>query len=43
MMTTEVAHATIPVNEPLIGAREAAYVADCMRSGWISIRRTAHA
>ena len=36
MMTTEVAHTTIPVSEPLIGAREAAYVADCMRSGWIS-------
>jgi perosamine synthetase len=26
----------IPVNEPLIGEREAAYVLDCMRSGWIS-------
>ncbi len=26
----------IPVNEPLIGAREQAYVADCMASGWIS-------
>ena len=29
-------HATIPVNEPLIGDREAAYVLDCVRSGWIS-------
>ncbi len=26
----------IPVNEPLIGEREAAYVLDCVRSGWIS-------
>jgi perosamine synthetase len=37
-MTASLAHApaTIPVNEPLIGVREARYVADCMRSGWIS-------
>ena len=26
----------IPVNEPLLGEREAEYVADCLRSGWIS-------
>jgi perosamine synthetase len=26
----------IAVNEPLIGEREAAYVLDCVRSGWIS-------
>jgi perosamine synthetase len=31
-----VAEPFIPVNEPLIGAREQAYVADCMRTGWIS-------
>ena len=30
------APALIPVNEPLIGAREAAYVADCVASRWIS-------
>lgn len=40
-MTTEQAAAVAappftPVNEPLIGARERAYVADCMASGWIS-------
>jgi perosamine synthetase len=35
-MTTDVAPATILVNEPLIGERETAYVLDCMRSGWIS-------
>ena len=34
-MTTPVAE-MIPVNEPLIGARETAYVLDCMQSGWIS-------
>lgn len=28
--------ALIPVNEPLVGARETEYVLDCMRSGWIS-------
>jgi len=27
---------TIPVNEPLFGERELAYVADCVRSGWVS-------
>jgi perosamine synthetase len=26
----------IPVNEPLIGEKEIAYVTDCLRSGWIS-------
>ena len=26
----------IPVNEPLVGAREEQYVLDCLRSGWIS-------
>ena len=26
----------IPVNEPLVGERELAYVADCVRTGWIS-------
>jgi perosamine synthetase len=26
----------IPVNEPLIGEREATYALDCVRSGWIS-------
>lgn len=26
----------IPVNEPLIGAREQEYVDDCLRTGWIS-------
>jgi perosamine synthetase len=36
-MTTDAALAElIPVNEPLIGDREAAYVLDCVRSGWIS-------
>ena len=35
-MTTDLAPATIPVNEPLIGERETTYVLDCMRSGWIS-------
>ena len=37
-MTTDLAPApvAISVNEPLIGEREARYVADCMRSGWIS-------
>ncbi len=35
-MTTDLGPATIPVNEPLIGERETAYVLDCMRSGWIS-------
>lgn len=35
-MTTAIAPANIPVNEPLIGERETAYVLDCMRSGWIS-------
>lgn len=29
-------HDVIPVNTPLIGAREAAYVRDCIESGWIS-------
>lgn len=28
--------AMIPVNEPLVGALEAGYVADCMQTGWIS-------
>ncbi len=27
---------TIPVNEPLLGGREAEYVLDCIGSGWIS-------
>src|SRR5919108_3008121 len=27
---------TIPVNEPALGERELEYVADCIRSGWIS-------
>lgn len=36
-MTVETAlSGVIPVNEPLIGEREAAYVLDCVRSGWIS-------
>ena len=26
----------IPVNEPLIGGRELEYVAECVRTGWIS-------
>ena len=26
----------IPVSQPVLGTREAAYVAECMRSGWIS-------
>lgn len=26
----------IPVNEPLVGEREAEYVAECLRTGWIS-------
>ena len=26
----------IPVNEPLVGEKEIVYVADCLRSGWIS-------
>ncbi len=30
------AESFIPVNEPLIGAREQSYVMDCMRTGWIS-------
>ncbi len=32
----EAAQSFIPVNEPLVGEREAAYVLDCMRTGWIS-------
>jgi dTDP-4-amino-4,6-dideoxygalactose transaminase len=36
-MTIEIAPAEmIPVNEPLVGEREAAYALDCIRSGWIS-------
>jgi perosamine synthetase len=35
-MTIETAPAIIPVNEPLMGEREAAYTLDCVRSGWIS-------
>ena len=27
---------TIPVNEPLLGEREAEYVMECLRTGWIS-------
>lgn len=27
---------TIPVNEPLLSGREAEYVLDCVRSGWVS-------
>ncbi|HRT84942.1 MAG TPA: DegT/DnrJ/EryC1/StrS family aminotransferase, partial [Bacteroidales bacterium] len=26
----------IPVNEPLIGHKEIAYVTDCLQTGWIS-------
>ncbi len=26
----------IPVNEPLLGTQEAAYVAECVRTGWVS-------
>ena len=26
----------IPVNEPLLGEKEIAYVTDCLRTGWIS-------
>jgi perosamine synthetase len=36
-MTTAIAQRErIPVNEPLIGERERAYVRDCIDSGWIS-------
>jgi perosamine synthetase len=35
-VTVETAPEAIPVSEPLIGEREAAYVLDCVRSGWIS-------
>jgi perosamine synthetase len=28
--------ATVPVNEPLVNGRELEYVADCIKSGWIS-------
>ena len=27
---------TIPVNEPLLGPEESEYVAECLRTGWIS-------
>ena len=26
----------IPVSEPLLGSKEAEYVAECIRTGWIS-------
>ena len=35
-MSADQQQVTIPVNEPLVGALEAGYVADCMRTGWIS-------